>query len=221
MPEKPRSRAELNSLDLPAPAPKWIRYLAYTVVIAGGISCVTCGALLYSAKPTVTTDPAVAKNIAENILEFTPVEGYLPKGAITWPLFSLLRLNAAYFEKPEVDGLLVLIEVGSDMLQGNERVERHLESMLREKNGISDALQVQPLVKKEAVMVQSKELQFELSEAIDPITNVRYRIVEGTVDSILGKPTFVGMRYKVDAEAQMTDRLPDEVRKMLESIKGN
>jgi hypothetical protein len=221
MPEKPRSRAELNSLDPPAPAPKWIRYLAYTVVTVGGLSCVTCGLLLYNAKPTVSTDPAFARNVAENILEFTPVEGYLPKGAITWPLFSLLRMNAAYYEKPEVDGLLVLIEVGSDALQGNERVEKHLESMLREKSGISDALQVQPLVKKEAVMVQGQERQFELSEAIDPTTNVRYRIIEGSVKSILGKPTFIGLRYKVDAENQMTDRLPDDVRKMFESIKGN
>jgi hypothetical protein len=219
MPEKPRSRAELNALESPAPAPKWIRYLAYTVVGVGGLSCVTCGLLLYKAKPTVTTDPVLAKNIAENILDFTPVQGYLPKGAITWPLFSLLRMNAAYFEKPEVDGLLVLIEVGSDALEGNERVERHLESMLREKNGISDALQVQPVVKREGVMVQGEERQFELSEAIDPTTNVRYRIVEGTVDSLMRKPTFIGLRYKVDAESQMTDRFPDDVRKMLESIK--
>jgi hypothetical protein len=219
MPEKPRSRAELNSLDPPAPAPKWIRYLAYTIVTVAGVSCLTCGYLLYLAKPTVSTDPEFAQFTAENIIEFTPIEGYLAKGAIEWRLFSLLKMRAAYFERPDVDGMLVLIEVGSDALQGNERVEKHLESMLREKNGISDALQVQPLVKKEAVMVQGRERQFELSEALDPTTNVRYRIIEGTVESHLGQPVFLGLRYKVDAETPMTDGLAADVRKMLESIK--
>jgi hypothetical protein len=219
MPEKPRSRADMSSLDAPPPAPKWIRYLAYIVVGVGAFSCLTCGFLLYHAKPTITNDPAVVQNIAENILTFTPVEGYLPKGAIKWPLFSLLNMNAVYFEKPDIDGMLVLIEVGSDALQGNERVEKHLESMLREKNGISDALQVQPLVKKESLIVQGRERQFDLSEALDPTTNVRYRLIEGTVESILGRPVFIGLRYKVDAESQMTDRLPDDIRKMLESIK--
>jgi hypothetical protein len=219
MPEKPRSRAELNSIDAPPPAPKWIRYLAYAVVTVAAISCLTCGYLLYLAKPTISSDPTFAQFTAENILTFTPIEGYLPKGAIEWPLLSLLRMRAAYFEKPDIDGMLVLIEVGSDALRGNERVEKHLESMLREKNGISDALQVQPLVKKESVMVQGREKQFDLSEAVDPITNVRYRLIEGTVDSIMGQPVFIGMRYKIDAESQMTDRLPDDVRKMLESIK--
>lgn len=219
MPEKPRSRADLNSIDVPPPAPKWIRFLAYTVVAVGAVSCVSCGFLMYLAKPKVWTDPAVVQNVAENILTFTPVEGYLPKGAIKWPLFSLLSMNAVYFEKPDIDGMLVLIEVGSDQLQGNERVKKHLESMLREKNGISDALQVQPLVKKETVTVQARDRQFDLSEAIDPTTNVRYRLIEGTVESLLGRPVFIGLRYKVDAETQMTDRLPDEVRKMLESIK--
>jgi len=219
MPEKPLSRAELNSIDAPPSAPKWIRYLAYVVVACSALSCLSCGYLLYLAKPTVSTDPTFAQFTAENILTFKPVEGYLPKGAIEWPLLSLLKMRAAYFERPDVDGMLVLIEVGSDALQGNARVERHLESMLREKNGISDALQVQPLGKKESVMIQGRERQFELSEAIDPVTNVRYRLVEGTVQSILGRPVFIGLRYKIDAEAQMTDRLPDDVRKMLESIK--
>ncbi|QDT56919.1 hypothetical protein Pan44_49820 [Caulifigura coniformis] len=218
MPEKPRSRAELNSLEAPTPAPKWVRYLAYTVVALFGTTCLTCGYLLYLAKPTVSNDPAYAQFTAENIVTFTPAQGYLPKGAIEWPLLSLLKMRAAYFEKPEVDGMLVLIEVGSDALQGNERVERYLESMLREKNGISDALQVQPLVKKELVKVQGRERQFDLSEALDPVTNVRYRLIEGTVQSILGRPVFIGLRYKLDAESDMTGRLPDDIRKMLESI---
>jgi len=220
MPEKPLSRAELNSLDAPTPAPRWVRYLAYAVVAVAGLSCLTCGYLLYLAQPTVSTDAGYAQFTADNILTFTPAEGYLPKGAIEWPLLSLLKMRAAYFEKPEVDGMLVLIEVGSDALQGNQRVERHLEAMLREKNGISDALQVQPLVKKEIVMVQGRERQFDLSDATDPVTNGRYRLVEGTVQSILGRPAFIGLRYKIDDdESPMIDRLPDDLRKMLESIK--
>ena len=91
--------------------------------------------------------------------------------------------------------------------------------LLREKNGISDALEVQPLAKKESVTVQGRERQFDLSEALDPTTNARYRLIEGTVESIMGRPVFIGLRYKVDAETPTTDRLPDDVRKMLESIK--
>ena len=56
-------------------------------------------------------------------------------------------------------------------------------------------------------------------KALDPTTNVRYRLIEGTVESIMGRPVFIGLRYKVDAETPTTDRLPDDVRKMLESIK--
>lgn len=219
MPEKPRSRAELSSLEAPSPAPKWIRYLAYAVVGTAAASCLTCGYLLYLAKPTVSTDPAFAQFTADNILTFTPAEGYLPKGAIEWPLLSLLKMRAAYFEKPEVDGMLVLIEVGSDVLQGNQKVERHLEAMLREKNGISDALQVQPRVVAEDVTVQGRDRRFELSEAIDPVTNVHYRLIEGTVQSIMSKPVFIGVRYKLDAEVVDKEVIPDDIRKMLESIK--
>ncbi len=219
MAEKPRSRAELSSLEPAAAAPRWVRYVAYAVVAAGALSCLTCGYLLYLAKPTVSTDPTFAQFMADNILTFTPAQGYQPKGAIEWPLFSLLRMRAAYFEKPEVDGMLVLIEVGSDALHGNRRVQSHLESMLREKNGISDALQVQPKVLREPLMVQGQERTFELSEALDPSTNVRYRLVEGTVDSVMGQPVFIGIRYKLDEDEDSRNGMPEDLRKMLESIK--
>ncbi len=219
MPEKPRSRADFNSLDAPTPAPKWIRYLAYAVVAVAACCCLACGYLFYLAQPTVSNDPEFARFTAENILTFDPADGYLPKGAIEWPLLSLLKLKAAYFEKPDVDGLLVIIEVGSDFLRGNERVERHVEAMLREKNGISDALQVEPRTVRESVEVQGRLRDFELSEAIDPVTNVRYRLVEGTVQSIMSHPVFIGVRYRLDAEGDRREALPDEIRKMLQSIR--
>jgi hypothetical protein len=219
MAEKPRSRAELNSLETPVAAPRWIRYLAYGVVTAAALSCLSCGYLLYLAKPTVSTDPTFARFMADNILSFAPAPGYVPKGAIEWPLLSLLKMRAAYFEKPEVDGMLVMIEVGSDALQGNQRVEKHLELMLREKNGISDALELQPRVVRENVMVQGRERAFELSDALDPATNIRYRLIEGSVQSIMGLPVFIGVRYKLDAETEQRDVIPEDIRKMLESIK--
>lgn len=219
MAEKPRSRAELAALEAAAPAPRWIRYLAYAVVGAAALSCLTCGYLLYLAKPTVSTDPTFAQFMADNIVSFTPAPGYVPKGAIEWPLLSLLNMRAVYFEKPEVDGLLVMIEVGTESLRGNERVEKHLEAMLREKNGISDALEVQRRVVRESVTVQGRVREFELSEGLDPTTNIRYRLIEGTVQSILGRSVFIGIRYRLDAETDHRDVIPEDIRKMLESIK--
>ncbi len=219
MAEKPRSRADLSAVDVPAPAPRWVRWIAYGLVIGFFASILTCGYVAWLAKPIITNDPEFAQFTAENILRFTPAAGYLPKGAIEWPMLSLLKMRAAYFEKPDVDGMLVLIEVGSDFVVGNERVEKHVEAMLREKNGISDALQVEPRVARETVIANSREREFELSLAKDPITGVRYRLIEGVVSSIMGKPVFVGVRYRIDANASDSDPMPDDIRKMLESIK--
>jgi hypothetical protein len=221
MPEKPLSRAELAALDAPAPPPKWIRVAAYVVVGLGVLSCLTCGYVIYLVKPTVSNDPQFAQALADNILKFTPIDGYAPKGTIRWPLLSLLELRAVYYEKPDIDGTMVLIEVGSKTLQGSERVQKHLETMLREKNGVSDALQVQPKVIRVPLVVQAREREFEMSQALDPVTNVRYRIVEGTVSSLNDRTVFIGLRYRTNSSENEidSDRLPDDVRKMLESIK--
>lgn len=223
MPEKARSRAELAAFDAPAASPKWIRALAYAVVGIGVFSILACGYVLYLIQPTLSSDPEFAQQLAQNIIAFTPIEGYAPKGSIRWPLLSLLEMRAVYFEKSAVEGMLVVIEVGGKQLQGNQRVEKHLEAMLREKNGVSDALQVQPKVVKVDLKVQGQEKTFEMSRALDPVTNLRYRIIEGTVVSRNVNPVYIGLRFKEDSaatDADSADQLPEDVRRMLESIRG-
>ena len=223
MTEKVRSRAEFAALDAPAASPRWIRALAYAVVGVGLFSVLACAYVLYLIKPTVSNDPEFAQQLAQDIIVFQPIEGYAPKGSIRWPLLSLLEMRSVYFEKTAVEGTLVLIEVGGKQLQGNERVKKHLEVMLREKNGVSDALQVQPKVVKVDVKVQGHEKTFEMSRALDPVTNLRYRIIEGTVVSRNVNPVYIGLRFKEDtavSEADNVDQLPEDVRRMLESIRG-
>jgi hypothetical protein len=107
--------------------------------------------------------------------------------------------------------MLLLLEVGSSRLQGYQDVQRHVERVLREKNGISDSMIVDPVTETLDVEVQGRQREFKISRAHDAATDVQFRILEGTVDGRTG-PVLIGMRVPETAWNR------DAVEEMLKSI---
>ncbi|MBX3440970.1 MAG: hypothetical protein KF774_01095 [Planctomyces sp.] len=199
MPSEPRSR--------------WARPAAIVLLCAGVLSALICGYLLTLMRPRLYEDPAVARSVADSLLTFTPPPGYEPKGTIDWRLLTFLSLQGVYYEHRSVDGMLMLLQVASPGLQGSDTVRQHIDEVLREKNGVSDALVVSPNVERMTIEVQGRQRDFSVSRAVDSATDANYRLLEGTVEGRNGVPVLIGMRV-VESAWNI-----DAVKAMLQSIR--
>lgn len=174
-------------------------------------SCLTCGFLLYRIRPRLFNDPLVAQLSAQSIMSFTPCPGYEPKGTIDWSIPALISMRGVYYEHRTADGMLMLLEVTTPNFRGYQNVQDHIRNVLHEKNGISNALVVNPIVEQLTLQVQGRQRDFAISKARDPANKLDYRLLEGTVNGHAGQ-VLIGMRV-VESAWDL-----DAVKNMLMSI---
>jgi len=203
---------ELSRIDSPAPRRRWVRVVASLAIGLIVTSCLSCALVAWLVRPRLYEDPAVARAVAANMLTFTPSPGFEPRGTIEWNLLSFLTLRGVYYEHRSADGVLMLLEVANPRLEGFSDVRKHVEHVLREKNGVGDALIVDQKVERLTLNVQGRDREFAISSARDPVTDASYKLLEGTVEGP-GGPILIGMRV-----ASAAWNL-DAVRDMLMSIK--
>ena len=147
--------------------------------------CGLCGAGLYYFRPTIDDDIARVGVVEAEMLRINVPPEFEPRGTIEWDFFWLVLMRGVYYELPAGDGMLMLLQVDSRLMQEQD-VREHVERTLREKGGGGIPLTIISSGDR-TEFVQDKTITFRERVGQSPADNTKYRLIEGVVDGHAGK----------------------------------
>jgi len=163
--------------------------LAAVFLSVGTIAiCGLCGGAMYYFQPHVSEDPASVQPLLDELVtiripqsDADPVR-FTPRGTIQWNLAFLMSLRGVYFQTADTrqDGVLMFLEVNGASLQKPD-VRTHVDRMLKERTGMGSPLKTRGDPDYQVLMVRGQPAEFTFETAVDPASDVRYRLISGVI----------------------------------------
>ena len=154
------------------------KILLICLAVAGVCLLLCCGGVVYLFQTRVkfhANDPAAARDIARKIADFEPPAGYEPRHAMRMNLPLVPSTKAAFFERDDGEGLLILSEFGA--ATDDTSALREMNRALAEQNRAPQRLETLHSESK-VFQIRGKEVRFQFAEAQDE-QGRKYRIVSG------------------------------------------
>jgi hypothetical protein len=178
---------------------RWSTFVTIGTVVCLVAICGLCGGGLYHFRPSIAEDPAHVGVVEQQMLRIAVPAEFEPRGTIEWDFFGVVLLRGVYYELSGGDGMLMLLQVDSRLMEETD-VREHVERTLREKGGGG-----QPLTITESedriFNVKGANVTFRYRRGKSPADNSQYRLVEGVVDGNTGK-VLLAFRIAEDAWAK-------------------
>lgn len=184
---KPSPAAEkfLRGLSQSPERSRWATVLATLTSLLLLALCGACGYGFYFFRPTLAEDRDRVGVVEQSMLRITVAPEFEPRGTIEWDFFGLVLMRGAYYEIPGGDGLLMLLQVDSRLMEEAD-VREHVERTLREKGGGGPPLKITSSEDRLfSVRGQHVTFRYRTGESTDD--GERFRLVEGIVPGNSGQ----------------------------------
>jgi hypothetical protein len=171
-----------------------------------------CGGVFWLGStmvPKETKVPAEVAAVGQQILQFDIPAGFEGTNAVTIDNF-FVTVQTADFKRKQGDAQLQLMKM-EIKIAGMDKQQQDFKGQFQRPADAHQSLDIKKTEKRDFV-IAGKKVAFRFSEAVDPTSNVEFRVVEGE----MGTPPVNVRLLKFVIQADDYDE--DEVVKMIESI---
>ncbi|MCA9053542.1 MAG: hypothetical protein KDA75_06880 [Planctomycetaceae bacterium] len=175
----------LTGLNQPAPRSRLATVLSTLLTLLLLALCGLCGIGLYYFRPQVDDDLVRVNVVKAEMLSLNVPDEFEPRGTIEWDFFWLVLMRGVYYELPAGDGMLMLLQVDSRLMDETD-VREHVERTLQEKGGGGLPLTIISSQDR-TEMINGQPVVFRERVGESPSDKSRYRLIEGVVDGNAGK----------------------------------
>ncbi len=217
----PASLAQQGSSEKPSSQFQQRSVLGWLATLFGSLLvlllillCTGIGAGLYFFRPVVSDDPNNVPTVTAEILNVTVPEEFVPRGTLQWEFFYLAVMRGAYYELTGEEGVLLFLQVDSQLMS-EEDLREHVEQVLREEGGGGPPLTIDPSETEEwQYNIRGRNVVFTVRKGQSKIDQSEHRLVEGVVDGNSGK---VLVAFRITEESWDDNR--PLVEQVLKSIR--
>jgi len=186
-------RSRIAEFEKPAKA-GWLATVLGTLVFITGLAvCGICGVGFFMFRPTIHTEPEKVQPLTDEMLRISVPDVFEPRGSVTWDFFYAAMMRGSYYELTGDDGILMLIEVNSDLMEKEDVHEHVIETLRREGGGGAPLVIEQSQTESKLFDVRGRKVPFRFQVGEDPNIHRKYHLVEGVVDGNTG-PVMIAFR---------------------------